>query len=321
MKSTFKVLFYVKKQSVKNGKAPIMGRITINGTQAGFSCKKEVSLALWDVKANRARGKSEEARTLNQELDNIKAQITRHYQYICDHDNFVTAKKVYNRYAGFSEECHTLMNLFREQLESYKKKVGIEKAESTYRGLVADYKNLLLFMKSKKNTEDIVIEELEKSFIEDYYNWMLGTCALANSTAFGRVNTLKWLMYICLLYTSTSNDTDFKYLPGADGEKVSAWPRDEEGNVVATPLISVSSSGYWQVSYDNGQTYTSLGTKAEGGSQGGTSILSKVEYNEAKFKNAMIGKQQKSFFSTYIFSFPVIFSTKHLKKQYLWRCV
>ena len=33
MKSTFKVLFYVKKQSVKNGKAPVMGRITINGTQ------------------------------------------------------------------------------------------------------------------------------------------------------------------------------------------------------------------------------------------------------------------------------------------------
>lgn len=56
-----------------------MGRITINGTQAGFSCKKEMSLALWDVKTNRAKGKSEEARTLNQELDNIKAQITRHY--------------------------------------------------------------------------------------------------------------------------------------------------------------------------------------------------------------------------------------------------
>ena len=50
MKSTFKVLFYVKKQSVKNGKAPVMGRITINGTQAGFSCKKEVSLALWTSK-------------------------------------------------------------------------------------------------------------------------------------------------------------------------------------------------------------------------------------------------------------------------------
>lgn len=135
----------------KNGKAPIMGRITVNGTQAGFSSKRTVSLSLWDVKANRAKGKSEEARTLNQELDNIKAQITKHYQYICDHDSFVTAKKVYNRYVGFAEECHTLMVLFREQIESYKEKIGKGKAESTYRGLVADYKSLLLFMKPKEH--------------------------------------------------------------------------------------------------------------------------------------------------------------------------
>lgn len=196
MRSTFKVLFYTKNQSVKNGKAPIMGRITINGTQAGFSCKREVSLPLWDVKANRAKGKSEEARILNQELDNIKAQITKHYQYICDHDSFVTAKKVYNRYVGFGDDYHTLMGLFREQLESYKEKIGKGKAESTYRGLVADYKSLLLFMKSVKNIEDIVINELEKSFIEDYYTWMIGTNGSASSTAFNRVNTLKWLMYI-----------------------------------------------------------------------------------------------------------------------------
>ena len=45
MRSTFKVLFYTKNQSVKNGKAPIMGRITVNGTQAGFSSKRTVSLS------------------------------------------------------------------------------------------------------------------------------------------------------------------------------------------------------------------------------------------------------------------------------------
>ena len=105
MRSTFKVLFYTKNQSVKNGKAPIMGRITVNGTQAGFSSKRTVSLSLWDVKANRAKGKSEEARTLNQELDNIKAQITKHYQYISDHDillrprKYITAMQVSQRNA------------------------------------------------------------------------------------------------------------------------------------------------------------------------------------------------------------------------------
>ncbi len=52
-------------------------------------------------------------------------------------------------------------------------------------------------MKSKKNAEDIVIEELEKVI----HRGLLHTgcsvhAALANSTVFGRVNTLKWLMYI-----------------------------------------------------------------------------------------------------------------------------
>ena len=54
MRSTFRVLFYTKNQSIKNGKVPVMGRITINKTTACFSCKKEVSISLWDAKANRA---------------------------------------------------------------------------------------------------------------------------------------------------------------------------------------------------------------------------------------------------------------------------
>ena len=36
----FKVLLYLKKSGMdKNGKAPIMGRITVNRTMAQFSCK------------------------------------------------------------------------------------------------------------------------------------------------------------------------------------------------------------------------------------------------------------------------------------------
>ena len=123
-----------------------MGRITVNGTQAGFSSKKNGVPFTMGCKSQpcerQVRGGTHAE---SKKLDNIKAQITKHYQYICDHDSFVTAKKVYNRYAGFSEECHTLMVLFREQIESYKEKIGKGKAESTYRGLVADYKKSFCF--------------------------------------------------------------------------------------------------------------------------------------------------------------------------------
>ena len=54
-----------------------MGRVTINGTIAQFSCKQNISKELWDAKGNRAKGKSREALAVNYALDNIMAQITK----------------------------------------------------------------------------------------------------------------------------------------------------------------------------------------------------------------------------------------------------
>ena len=45
MCSTFKVLFYLKKNAPKkNGSVPVMCRITIDGTIAQFSCKCDIFL-------------------------------------------------------------------------------------------------------------------------------------------------------------------------------------------------------------------------------------------------------------------------------------
>ena len=41
MRSTFKTVFYVNASKEKNGVVPIMGRVTINGTIAQFSCKAD----------------------------------------------------------------------------------------------------------------------------------------------------------------------------------------------------------------------------------------------------------------------------------------
>ena len=43
-------MFYVNKSKEKNGVVPVMGRVTINGTQSQFSCKKSIPLDMWDVK-------------------------------------------------------------------------------------------------------------------------------------------------------------------------------------------------------------------------------------------------------------------------------
>ncbi|MFQ7503082.1 MAG: Arm DNA-binding domain-containing protein [Alistipes finegoldii] len=48
-----------------------MGRITVNGTIAQFSCKLSIAPRLWNVKANKAAGKSTVAQRINEKLDKI----------------------------------------------------------------------------------------------------------------------------------------------------------------------------------------------------------------------------------------------------------
>ena len=70
-----------------------MGRITINGTISQFSCKLSISPKLWDTKANKASGKSIVAQRINEKLENIKTNIGKQYQHICDRDATLLPKR------------------------------------------------------------------------------------------------------------------------------------------------------------------------------------------------------------------------------------
>ena len=118
-RSTFKVLFYVKRQSEKSGQLPVMGRITINGTMSQFSCKLSVRSSLWDAKANKAAGKSLEAQRINEKLENIKTNIGKQYQRLCDRDSYVTAEKVRNAFLGMGDDCRLLLQTFDEYLAEF----------------------------------------------------------------------------------------------------------------------------------------------------------------------------------------------------------
>jgi hypothetical protein len=74
-------MFYLKKNNLnKDGEAPVMARITIDGNIAQFSCKISVKPDSWATKYNRAIGKSEQAQQINRLLDEIKAGI--HDQHV-----------------------------------------------------------------------------------------------------------------------------------------------------------------------------------------------------------------------------------------------
>ena len=181
-RSTFNILFYANKSKEKNGIVPIMGRVTINGTQSQFSCKQNVPLSMWDVKGNCAKGRSKEALRLNADLDNIKAQIIKHYQRLCDREAFVTAEMVRNAYQGFGSDYETLLKAFDRDCESQKKRVGKDRAIGTYWSMRDARNKVAEFMKFQYHRNDMSMLELTPEFIKDFAAYLSSERGLANGT-------------------------------------------------------------------------------------------------------------------------------------------
>ncbi|MBQ7427284.1 MAG: phage integrase SAM-like domain-containing protein, partial [Prevotella sp.] len=190
-RSTFSVLFYVNRGKEKNGIVPIMGRVTINCTQSQFSCKKSIPLTLWDAKGNCAKGRSKEALQLNRDLDNIKAQIIKHYQHLADREAFVTAEMVRNSYQGFGSEYETLLNAFDKDIASFKNRVGKDRVISTLWAMQLSRKDTASFIESHYRRKDISMLELTPDFIKDFAAYLSTDRGLASGTIWQRCMWLK----------------------------------------------------------------------------------------------------------------------------------
>ena len=181
-RATFSVLFYANKSKVKDGIVPVMGRITINGTQSQFSCKRSIPLSLWDAKGNCAKGRTREALNLNRDLDNIKAQIIKHYQHLSDREAFVTAEMVRNSYQGFGSEYETLLRAFDKDCESLKRRVGKDRALGTYKLQVRSRNYVADFLQMNFRRTDISMQELTPDFIKEFAVYLANDRHLAKST-------------------------------------------------------------------------------------------------------------------------------------------
>ena len=197
MRSTFKVLFYLKRtKSTPRAVYPVMGRITVNGTISQFSAKINVPEQLWEVKGGRAKGKSVESERINRHLDNIRIQIGKHYQSICDHDAYVTAEKVKNAWLGMGERYRTLVDVFEHYTNDLFKRIGVDRSESTWWRYRAVLGHLRAFLKHEYNLHDIPLLELEQSFIEQYHVYLKSDLGLKPTTVSGYLKCLKYVVKI-----------------------------------------------------------------------------------------------------------------------------
>lgn len=197
MRSTFKVLFYVKKGSEKpNGNLPLMCRITVDGEIKQFSCKMDVPPRLWDVKNSRASGKSVEAQKINLAVDKIRVEVNRRYQELMQTDGYVTAAKLKDAYLGIGVKQETLLKLFEQHNAEFEKKVGHSRAQGTFTRYRTVCNHIREFLPHTYRREDIPLKELNLTFINDFEYFLRTEKKCRTNTVWGYMIVLKHIVSI-----------------------------------------------------------------------------------------------------------------------------
>ncbi|GEP93032.1 Site-specific recombinase XerD [Chitinophaga terrae (ex Kim and Jung 2007)] len=169
-RSTFKLLFYLKKnEPKKNGNVPVMGRITIDGIPKSFSTKLDINPNNWDLKHGRVLGKSAQALGTNLKLDNIRMRINKIYDDMLKDEGFATAQKVKLSFLGVSVMDDAILKVFKDQNEDFERMVSKGKrSQNTYNKYKTVYNHLNEFIKERYHREDLAFRELTSDFIREF---------------------------------------------------------------------------------------------------------------------------------------------------------
>ena len=180
----FKVLLYLKRGGLdKSGKAPIMGRITVNRTMAQFSSKLSCTPELWNPRESRLNGKSKEAVEINAKIDKLLLAINSAYDSLLERKIDFDATAVKEAFQGSVETQMTLLKRLDIHIEDMQSRIGIDVAKSSMSTYIYTRRYLGEFIKKRFKVEDLAFGQLNEHLAYEFQEYVLKDKGLAVDTA------------------------------------------------------------------------------------------------------------------------------------------
>lgn len=180
----FKVLLYLKRSGLdKSGKAPIMGRITVNRTMAQFSSKLSCTPELWNPRESRLNGKSKEAVEINAKIDKLLLAINSAFDSLWERKIDFDAKAVKEAFQGSVETQMTLLRRLDIHIDDMQSRIGIDVAKSSMSTYIYTRRYLGEFIKKRFKVEDLAFGQLNEHLAYEFQEYVLKDKGLAVDTA------------------------------------------------------------------------------------------------------------------------------------------
>src|SRR5258708_7758583 len=236
---SFSILIWAIKARTRNGKVPLSIRITVNGERAEISTHRNVIPTLWDPKAQRVKGITEEAKTINAHLETMKGSLRMHESRLIALGKTVTAELLKNEYLGIRQECHKLCTAFEVHLKRMEEKVKVRnKAPATLDKYSYTFEKVKAFLKHQYKISDCYLEDIKRSFAHDFEHYLSTVEQLQNNTVMKYIRQTKTVLKMAVEMGWLAADPTAGFRLSFD-EKEPLWLEMEELNELVSKEIFI----------------------------------------------------------------------------------
>ena len=189
---TMNILFFVlKTKLLKNGEAPILMRITINGQYEEIRIQRSVPLKNWNPAKGCSKGKDRASIELNNYISALTTRAYEKHKELTFESALITPKTILKRVFGKDETVRTLLGTVKEEISSMEKVVDIDYSPVT----INRYKNVLrkleIFVPRFYEKDDITFHELSPDFIKAFDVFLKTEAGLCRNTIVRYMKCLK----------------------------------------------------------------------------------------------------------------------------------
>ena len=190
--STFSILFWINTSRIKNNKAQIFARVTINQKRANISLKREVEVSQWDASKSKVKGSNSEAKQINQYIEQVRAGLFNAHQELQYEGKLITSQLVKARYLGLDTQNYSFTDLFKYHNSIAKDKV----TKDTLNHYVTTQNYILEYIESRYKTTDVFLKELDYKFISGFELFLRNYISKGNNKPIGNNTIVKHMQRI-----------------------------------------------------------------------------------------------------------------------------
>jgi site-specific recombinase XerD len=162
--NSFGILFRARVQFAKEGFAPLVVRLTVDGVRTEISLKHRVPIAKWSSSKEQVSGTDSETKSLNNYIAEVRTELHNCYRKMQIDKKLITAVAIKQTFLGDDPDQKSLMHV----IDYHNKTMHEVLAWGTAKNYFTTQKYVITFLKEKMNTTDVFLSQLNYKFLTDF---------------------------------------------------------------------------------------------------------------------------------------------------------